>query len=180
MLIGQVLHANLHIVFVVQTIFEHIKLQHPHNAHNNLFHTGIVFLKNLNGALLSNLGNPFHELLPFHGVHLTHTGKMFRCKSRNSGKCKMLFPADKGVTDGENTGIKHTDNISGIRLVNNLSLLCHQLLRLRQFDGLIALYMKDFHTRIKFTGADAHKCNTIPMCFIHVRLNLKDKGRKIR
>ena len=60
-----------------------------------------------------------------------------------------------------------------------LSFLRHHLLWLGKTDLFTALHMSDFHTGCKFAGADTHKCDTITVCFIHICLNLKDKGRKI-
>ena len=38
--------------------------------------------------------------------------------------------------------------------------------------------MVDIMVCLKLAGADSHKCNTIPVCLVHICLNLKDKGRE--
>ena len=39
--------------------------------------------------------------------------------------------------------------------------------------------MVNFHTRVKFTGADTHECDTVAVCPVHIRLNLEYKRREI-
>ena len=40
--------------------------------------------------------------------------------------------------------------------------------------------MVDLHVPGELAGGDAHECDTIPVGFVHVRLNLEDKGGEIR
>ncbi len=42
---------------------------------------------------------------------------MLRCESGNSFVLELFLGHTQGITDGEDTGIEHTDNISGIGLV---------------------------------------------------------------
>ena len=39
--------------------------------------------------------------------------------------------------------------------------------------------MEDFHSGVEFAGADAHECDTVTVCFVHVCLDFKDKRREI-
>ena len=55
----------------------------------------------------------------------------------------------------------------------------HHLLRLGKTHFLSSLYMEDFHSGVEFAGADAHECDTVTVCFVHVCLDLKDKRREI-
>ena len=104
---------------------------------------------------------------------------MLRCKSRYTLKTERLR-CGYSITDGKDTRVKNTDDISGIGFLYNMTLLCHHLLRLGQLDFFIAsLHMCNLHARFKFTGADTHKGDTVTMCLIHICLNLKYKGREI-
>ena len=74
-----------------------------------------------------NLGNALDELLSLHGIYLTHSGKMLRCKGRNTFVLKFLFRHAQGIADGENTRVEYADNVARICLVQNLPLVRHNL-----------------------------------------------------
>ena len=105
---------------------------------------------------------------------------MLRCKGRDTLELELLVGRTERVTDGENTRIENADDISGISLVNDLTALSHQLLRLGQTDLLAALDMVDFHSGLELTGTDAHESDTVTVRLIHIRLNLKYEGGEIR
>ena len=105
---------------------------------------------------------------------------MLRRKGRDTLKLELLVGRTERVTDGENTRIENADDISGISLVNDLTALSHQLLRLGQTDLLAALNMVYFHSGFKLTGTDAHESDTVTVRLIHIRLNLKYEGGEIR
>ena len=105
---------------------------------------------------------------------------MLRSEGRDTLKLELLVGRAERVTDGENTRIENADDISGISLVNDLTALSHQLLRLGQTDLLAALDMVDFHSGLKFTGTDAHESDTVTVRLIHIRLDLKYEGGEIR
>ena len=98
---------------------------------------------------------------------------MLRGEGRDTLKLELLVGRTERVTDGENTRIKDADDISGISLVNDLTALSHQLLRLGQTDLLTALNMVYFHSCLKLTGTDAHESDTVTVCLVHVCLDLK-------
>ena len=98
---------------------------------------------------------------------------MLRRKGRDTLKLELLVGRTERVTDGENTRIENADDISGISLLNDLTALSHQLLRLGQTDFLTALNMVYFHSCLKLTGADAHESDTVTVCLVHVCLDLK-------
>ena len=105
---------------------------------------------------------------------------MLRSEGRDTLKLELLVGRTERVTDGENTRIENADDISGISLVNDLTALSHQLLRLGQTDLLAALDMVDFHSGLELTGTDAHESDTVTVRLIHIRLNLKYEGGEIR
>ena len=117
MLIRQILQTDLHIIFVLQAVFQDIKLQHADYTYDDLFQTGIELLEDLNGTFLRDLFHTLDELFSLHGIHLTYSGKMLRCESGNSFVLELFLGHTQSITDGEDTGIEHTDNISGIGLV---------------------------------------------------------------
>ena len=39
--------------------------------------------------------------------------------------------------------------------------------------------MEGVHPCVKLSGTDAHKCDPVPVCLIHICLNFKYKSRKI-
>ena len=104
---------------------------------------------------------------------------MLRRKSRDSLKAEFVFCGGKCVSDGKNTRIKDSYDITGIGFLHHLTLIRHHLLRLGELNLLASLYMKHLHTGGEFAGTDTHKCNTVAMILIHVCLNLEYKRRKI-
>ena len=163
---------------MVQPIFQHVELQYAHHADNDLLHTGIVLLEDLNRAFLGDLFDPFHKLFSFHGVHLTHPGEMFRRESRDAF---ILDPAPRHahrISYRKYTRIKKSDNVSRIGLFHNLAVLGHHLLRLGQPDLFVVLHVQHFHARLKFAGTDTHKRDAVPVRLIHIGLNLEDKSGK--
>ena len=56
MLIRKHIQSNFYIVFIFQSIGQDFELEASYYTYNNFLHTGIVFLENLNGTLLRNLG----------------------------------------------------------------------------------------------------------------------------
>ena len=101
---------------------------------------------------------------------------MLRCESRNSFVCEFLRRIGESVSDGEDSRIKHTDDVSSVCLVDHLSLARHELLRLGETDLFAALNVIHIHSRIKFTGTDPHKRDPVPVRFVHIGLYFKDKG----
>ena len=104
---------------------------------------------------------------------------MLRSEGRDTLKLELLVGRTERVTDGENTRIENTDDISGISLLNDLTALSHQLLRLGQTDLLAALNMVYFHSGLELTGTDAHESDTVTVRLIHIRLDLKYEGGEI-
>ena len=117
MLIRQVLQTDLHVIFVLQTVFQYIELQHTYHTDDDLFQTGIELLKDLDGTFLSDLLYALDELFSLHGIHLAHSGKMLRCEGRNTFILELLPGHAQCISDGENAGIEDTDNITRISLV---------------------------------------------------------------
>ena len=175
MLVWKRLKSDINTVFILKTVFENFKLKDTNNAHDNLFHSCIELLENLNRTFLCNLVDTLNELFSLHSINLSYSCKMFWCKCRYTLKCKFLVRFADSITDREYSRIKYTDNISCICLINNMPLLRHHLLRLAESNLLATLYMVSFHSGFKLTGTYSHKSNSVSVCFIHISLNLEYK-----
>ena len=68
---------------------------------------------------------------------------------------------------------------SSISLFHDLTLCGHQLLGLGKAHFFAALHMVILRISLELTGADAHKCQPIPVGLIHIRLDLEDEGGEI-
>ena len=64
--------------------------------------------------------------------------------------------------------------------LENCLLLGHQLLGLGQLYFFAPLDVVDLHPLLKPAGADADKGDAVPVGLVHVGLDLKDKGGKLR
>ena len=104
---------------------------------------------------------------------------MLRREGWDALKLDFICPCTERVSDGENSGIKYADNISGIRLLHNLPVLGHHLLRLGQTDLAAALHMVYLHSGLELSGTDPHECNTVTVRFVHISLDFKYKGAEI-
>ena len=104
---------------------------------------------------------------------------MLRREGRNSLVCEFSARHTDRISDGEDTRVKYTDDIAGVCFINNMTVTRHHLLRLGKTHFLSSLHMEDFHSGIEFAGADAHECDTVTVCFVHVCLDFKDKRREI-
>ena len=81
-------------------------------------------------ASLSDLIDALYELFPLHRIHLRYAGKMLRSERRYPLKGKFLSRHADRITYGKDARIKHAYDITGIRLIDHMSLLRHHLLRL--------------------------------------------------
>ena len=96
--------------------------KHADHAYDDLFHTGIELLEDLDRTFLGDLVDSLDKLLSLHGIDLTHSCKMLRCESRDSFIMQTsLSRLYRCISDGEDTRIKYTDDISGISLVYDLT-----------------------------------------------------------
>ena len=104
---------------------------------------------------------------------------MLRCEGRDPFICELLFRHTERIADGENTRIKYADDISGIGFRQDFAVICHDLLRLGKSHNSLALDMLDVHIRLKFAGTDSHKCDSVTVRFVHVRLNLEHERAEV-
>jgi len=178
MLVGESLQQDLHIVFTFQPEFQDIELQHADDPADDLLHTGVVLLEDLDGAFLGDLGDTLDKLVPLHGVHLADTREVLRRECRDPLITESLFRHAEGVADRIEAGVKHTDDVSGIGLLQDLSVAGHQLLGLGKALDPAGLYMLNIHPDLIAAGADAHEGNAVTVGFVHICLDLENKGGK--
>ena len=77
-------------------------------------------------------------------------------------------------------GVEHADDVTGIRLVDNGALLRHELLRLREAQGLSALHVPILPVALKSAGAYAHERYPVAVRLVHIRLYLENERGKMR
>ena len=160
-------------------MLQNVELKDTDNADDDLFHTGVVFLEDLDGTFLGDLLDSFDELLSLHGIHLTHACEMLRCKSRDTLILNLVSCHADRISDGENARIEKSDNISCISLFHDLTILRHHLLRLGQTDLLAALNVVYLHTGLELAGYNTHERDTVTVRLVHICLDFKDKRGKI-
>ena len=120
MFIWQALQTYFHVIFIFQSVFQHIKLQDTYNTYNDLLHASHKLLENLDGTFLGNLVDTFDKLLSLHAVHEAHPGKMLRCEGGNP-LIGIFFPRRTyRISDGENARIKDTDNVACIGFLHHM------------------------------------------------------------
>ena len=179
-LIGQALHAQLHAVLALHTVAEHVELQRADDADDDLLHAGVRHLEDLDGALLGDLLRALDELLALHGVLRADAGEMLRRERRDARKAELFARRGDGVADGEDAGIEHADDIPGVGLVDDLALLRHELLGLRQAQLAAALHMEHLCLALVLAGADAQEGEAVAVGLVHICLNLEDEGGEVR
>ena len=171
--------AKITAVLILKTVFKYLELKHTYNAYDNSLKTRIRLKEDLNSTLLGDLVHTLGKLLTLHGVNLLYHSKMLGSEGGNTLESDLLSLLANGVADREDARIEYTDNIACVGLVNNLTLGCHHLLRLRETEGLVALHMVVILATLKLTRANTHKCNTVTVCLVHIRLDLEYEGREI-
>ena len=178
MLVRQGLQDDVHVVFALQAEFQYIELQHADDACDDLLHTGIVLLEDLDGALLGDLGDALDELIPLHGIYLPDPGKVLGGESRDAFIAEVLFGGADRVADGIDAGIEHAHDVARVGLGQDLAVAGHQLLGLGQALDPAGLDVAYFHAGVIFTGTDPHKGDSVPVGLVHVGLDLEDKSGK--
>lgn len=88
----------------------------------------------LNRAFLGKLLDALEELLTLHGVLWLNLGKVLRREYRNRVEQEFLVGADESIADSEVARIENTDDVACESVLNDVSVLCHELLRLCQGD----------------------------------------------
>ena len=84
------------------------------------------------------------------------------------------------ISDGEDSRIKHPNNVPGAGSLHQLPLAGHQLLGLGEAHLLASLHMPYIHACLELAGADAHKGDPVPVGLVHIGLDLEDKSGEIR
>ena len=100
---------------LTQTVLQNVELKDADNADDDLFHTGVELLEDLDRTFLGDLADALDELLTLHGIHLTHSVQNAPVRKSEYLQMRTFLPGVQTcITDRENTRIKDTDDISGI------------------------------------------------------------------
>ena len=177
-LVGQLVQLDLDVVLGLQAVGQDLKLQDADGAYDDLFHTGVELLEDLDGTLLGDLQDALGELLPLHGVDLAESCEVLRREGRDALELHRLLRCAERVADGENARIKDADDIARVGLLDDLPLIRHHLRRLIQAELPPALDVGALNARLILAGADAHEGDPVAMRLVHVRLDLEDEGRE--
>ena len=128
----QILNVDFNAIFILQPVRENFELQLAHDSDDIALIRRLWHLKDLNGALLSQLRDSLDEMLALQGRLRLHFGKALRRKDGEilERDVKSRF-ADR-IADGKNSGIEQSNHIAWIGFLHYRPFLRHELLRLRQ------------------------------------------------
>ena len=113
------------------------------------------------------------------GVHGADALEVLGGKGGDGVKPELLARGAQGVANGENTGVEHADDVTGVGLLDDLSLSGHELLGTGQAQLFASLQVVDFLLRVKPPGHHPHKGDAVPVGLVHVGLDLKHKGGEV-
>ena len=105
---------------------------------------------------------------------------MLRGKGRYRLKLELFLGVADRVADSEDSRVKHADDVTCVCLVDYLSLLCHDLLRLRKTHLFVALNVQNVHFLIELARAYAQEGDPVAVCLVHIRLNFEHECREGR
>ena len=137
-------------------------------------------MEDLDGTLLRDLGDALDKLLALHGVHLRDDGEVLRRKRRDALKAHTHLRVADRIADGEDAGVEHADDVTGVGLIDDRALLRHELLRLRELERLAALHVQVLMVALELARADAHEGDAVAVGLVHVRLDLEHERGKRR
>ncbi len=173
------IHDDIHTIFVLQPVLQHLKLQGTYCAYDVRLSTGTGLLEQLDSPLLGQLLYTLDKLLTLHGVLGLDTGKFLWREYREVLIFELVGHIAEGITYTEDTWVKKAYNISWISLIHDLPVLGQELLWLGQLDGLATATVVYTHAPLKLAGANTDKGQPVPMGRVHVSLNLENKSRKL-
>ena len=152
------LPAALGVVFVLQAILNHLKLQLSHCSYD----LTVVELvdKQLRHTFVHQLVNTFLKLLGLHGVIILNIFEEFGRERRQSTEMQ-LFAFSNRITDLKDAScIRQTYDISWPCLVNRRLTLRHELCGRGETHGLSLTYVQVGLVALELAGADLAESNT--------------------
>ena len=157
-------------------MLENFELENTDHAHDVGLGTDARLLVELDGTFLGELLDTFQELLSLHGVLRLYAGEVLRREDRDVCETEVLRGCGHGIADAEDARVEKTDDVSGIGVFNDRSVLRHELLRLGECDLLSGSHMLDGHSFFEFAGADAHEGHSVSVVWVHVCLDLENES----
>ena len=157
-------------------MLENFELENTDHAHDVGLGTDARLLVELDSTFLGELLDTFQELLSLHGVLRLYAGEVLRREDRDVCEVEVLRRCGHGVADAEDARIEKTDDVAGIGVFDDRSVLRHELLRLGECDLLSGTHMFDGHALFEFAGADTHKGHSVSVVRVHVCLDLENES----
>ena len=154
----QSIHAHLRVVFVLEAVFKHLKLQLTDRADDNLV---VLVAVDLDRALLRELRDAFLELLGLHSVLRRDQSEKLRREGRQRFEKQRFFGRSQRIADLIVSGIIDPDDIARDRSFYVFSFVGHQHGGLRQFHFLAGPGQPHAHAAGKGAGADAEKRQSV-------------------
>ncbi len=167
----------LDLVFLLQAAGDHVELQYPDRAEDNVVvalgeeHLGCAFL----GQFLQTLA----QLLGFQRVLQAHTAEQFRGEVRNAGETHVLAGGE-GVADLDGAVVVQADDVAAEGFFQLLAVAGEEGQRVADLDVLADAHMAHLHALLVFAGAHPHKGDAVAMARVHVRLDLEHEAAERR
>ena len=133
----------------------------------------------LDGTFFGELVDSFEELFSLHAVDGEDPREDFGREDRDSLEPEIVRTVCEGVSDSENSGVEDADDISGVSVLNNGSVLRHELLGLGEGDFFVVADVLDGHIFLVFAGADTQERHAVAVVRVHVRLNFEDEAGEV-
>ena len=127
---------------------------------------------------MRELLNALDELLAFHRVLGLDARKLLRREYREIRVFELVALIADGIANAKDARVKKTDDVTGICRIDDLTVLCEELLRLCQLNGLAGTLVPNAHIALEFARADADEGQAVAVGRIHVGLDLEDKARE--
>ena len=128
----------------------------------------------LGHALVHELVNALGQLLGFHGVGVLDVLEEFRGETGNTLEMKFLAFRQR-VTDLEVTRVVKTHDVTGVRLVDNGFLGCHERRGGGELEVLAQADVQVVGVTSEHAGTHFHEGDTVAVVGVHVGVDLEDK-----
>ena len=118
------------------------------------------------------------ELLALHGIQGPHPCEPFRGEYRDFFKFDFP-PHSQGIAQAIHAGIKQTDDIAGVGVLDALPLVGHELLGLLHLHFLIGAGMPHRHALVEHAGNHPQEGQPIPVGGVHIGLDFENEAGEI-
>src|SRR5690606_11614114 len=167
----------LDLVLFLQTAGDHVELQHPDGAEDDV----VVALgeEHLGGAFLGQLLQALAQLLGFQRVLQAHAAEQFRGEVRNAGEAHVLAGGE-GVADLDGAVVVQADDVAAVGFLQALAVAGEEGQGVADLDVLADAHMAHLHALLVLAGAHAHEGDAVAVLGVHVRLDLEHEAAEGR